>query len=278
MFNPIAENEQLIDHYVKSFYFITTTLTTIGYGDITPQTTFARIYTMCIQLMGVAIFGVVIGQISKLFLAQNKHEEAQREKMHDLALLLGHYSVPPKIQKQIFAYHHHLAEKHLTDNDAALIGDLPEALQDEIRMFMKLKLLHGMPLFDKLEEPCLREVANSLKKKHFGPHNLIIKKGDIGAELFVIGHGSVNVLGPENKIIVTLKKGQFFGERALLEDTARTADVEAADYSDMYTFEKEDFLRIIKNYPQLYDRIYATVNRRYGDSKAPTPPPPKKAA
>ena len=276
MLNPLPAGDAIIDHYVKCFYFIMTTLTTIGYGDITPQTTVARLYTIVIQLMGVAVFGVVIGQISKLIMAQNKHEEAQKEKKNDMILLLNHYGVPSNLQKQVFAYHHHLSEKHLTDNDGALIGELPEALQEEIRLYMKLKLLHGMALFQQLSEACLRDVALTLKKRHFSPHDMIIHKGDPARELFVIGHGTVNVLAPDRKIIVSLNKGQFFGEVALLKDCTRTTDVEAANYCDLYTFEKEDFLRIIKTHPDLQEKIQTTFNRRYSDKEPPVPV--KKAA
>jgi hypothetical protein len=46
--------------YVASLYFVTYTLTTVGYGDITPVTPAEQIVATCIMLVGIVFFGLVI--------------------------------------------------------------------------------------------------------------------------------------------------------------------------------------------------------------------------
>lgn len=46
--------------YVASVYFVTLTLTTVGYGDITPVTPAEQIVTICIMLIGIVFFGFAI--------------------------------------------------------------------------------------------------------------------------------------------------------------------------------------------------------------------------
>src|SRR5690606_38409804 len=55
-------------YYNVSIYWAVTTLTTVGYGDITPQTNFGRIYTMGVMLIGVATYGVIIGNFSRMIM------------------------------------------------------------------------------------------------------------------------------------------------------------------------------------------------------------------
>ncbi|UWQ93054.1 ion channel [Aliisedimentitalea scapharcae] len=45
-----------VEGYVDALYFTVTTLTTTGYGDITPQSTGARLLTVMIMIVGVSLF------------------------------------------------------------------------------------------------------------------------------------------------------------------------------------------------------------------------------
>jgi len=47
--------------WLDSFYFSVTTLTTVGYGDFSPQTTGGKIFTIVYIFMGV---GVILGFIN----------------------------------------------------------------------------------------------------------------------------------------------------------------------------------------------------------------------
>lgn len=44
-------------NFVDAFYFSTITLTTVGYGDISPQTTLGKLFTTVYILIGIAILG-----------------------------------------------------------------------------------------------------------------------------------------------------------------------------------------------------------------------------
>ena len=59
-------------------------------------------------------------------------------------------------------------------------------------------------------------------------HEFIVKKGEIGAEMYFIVRGEADVLSaPDEPAFATLTEGMFFGEQALLEDEPRNACVRA---------------------------------------------------
>lgn len=66
-------------NWVDAFYFSVMTLTTIGYGDIAPQTDAGKIFTIFYVLTGI---GMMVGFVTQLFEALHKArmEEVDREK------------------------------------------------------------------------------------------------------------------------------------------------------------------------------------------------------
>jgi hyperpolarization activated cyclic nucleotide-gated potassium channel 2 len=60
-------NSTYSDKYATSVYWAVTTMATIGYGDITPITTYEKIYVMVSMLVASAVFAFIVGSISSIF-------------------------------------------------------------------------------------------------------------------------------------------------------------------------------------------------------------------
>ncbi len=265
---PMGADTDVTTYYIKSFYWALTTLTTIGYGDITPHDNIGRIFTCLIMIIGVGMYGVVIGNISRMLASADRYKELSREKISDLVMFMKHYNVPEKLQKAAINHYGHLYSKRLSDNDEKIIADLPHALQHEMQIYMKIKLISSIPIFHNCGHKCLKDISTRLEQIYSSPGDLIIKIGDIGTEMFILAHGNVDVILESGERIATLHDGQIFGEVALLKETNRTANVQSQTYCDLYKLTKASFDEIIKNYPDLLSTIEATTRRRSTDKKS----------
>src|SRR5258708_37211838 len=61
--------------------------------------------------------------------------------------------------------------------------------------------------------------------------DVIFRQGDLGTEMYIIQEGQVEIvkhIGSESHVLSHLDKGDFFGEMAILENVARSADAIAA--------------------------------------------------
>lgn len=67
----ISRNEQK-EIYVKSIYWVITTLTTVGYGDIVGFTYNEYIYQMIVEFIGIAFFSFFIGSINNILVQESK--------------------------------------------------------------------------------------------------------------------------------------------------------------------------------------------------------------
>jgi len=72
------------------------------------------------------------------------------------------------------------------------------------------QVLAGMPLFARLGERELLRIMQVSEPRSFGAHDVIVREGDAGEELFVCSRAGVRVKG--GAVLRKLRKGEHFGE------------------------------------------------------------------
>lgn len=264
MVHPM-HGDDMLTIYNKAAYWAVTTLTTIGYGDITPNSNLSRLYTMIIMILGVGVYGVVIGNVTKMIYQNDRHRERAREKVSDLTMMMKHYNIPLRLQRDVFSYYNLLFNKRLTENDSQIISELPMALKDELQIFMNIKLIQSVSIFQTCTIECLREIAANLEQMSFSPGQKIISKGEIGQEMYIVYHGTVETRGESGQVLNSYSDGQAFGQIALLQETTRTFDVRASTYTDLFKLNKEVFLSVIEKNPSLLKTLEKSMKKRSGD-------------
>ena len=90
-----------------------------------------------------------------------------------------------------------------------------------------VQLLRQVPLFSDLDDRELERVASSLRERSFSAGETVATEGAGGVGFFVIddGEATVTVGGEERG---RLRRGDYFGEIALVTGSDRTATVTAA--------------------------------------------------
>lgn len=78
MFN--IEESAMFEDFFDALYWATTTLTTVGYGDIYPSTDIGRLISMLSSLMGVAIIALPSGVITASYLDELREERTSDTK------------------------------------------------------------------------------------------------------------------------------------------------------------------------------------------------------
>lgn len=68
MFN--IEESSMFTNFFDAIYWATTTLTTVGYGDIYPLTNIGKIISMFSSLLGVAVIALPSGVITASYLEE----------------------------------------------------------------------------------------------------------------------------------------------------------------------------------------------------------------
>ena len=77
MFN--VEESELFDNYFHALYWATTTLTTVGYGDIYPSSDIGRVISMFSSIFGVAVIALPSGVITASYLDELRENKKKKK-------------------------------------------------------------------------------------------------------------------------------------------------------------------------------------------------------
>jgi glucose-6-phosphate 1-dehydrogenase len=130
-------------------------------------------------------------------------------------------------------------------------------------------VLEKVSLFQQADAVFLHNLAMMLKPVVYSPGDFVIRKGDMGSEMYFICRGEVEVIDGGGKVLKTLGEGDFFGELSLLLSQPRTASIRAATLCDLFVLDKADFNRVLKDRPQLAASLREVAKSRTQAAPAP---------
>ena len=137
------------DLYVFASYFVVTTISTVGYGDMSASTPLERFYCVVLMLTGVSIFTFISGALSSILSNYDNSQAALQERLLYLTRLRSQYGISDELYfeiKKALTYDH---QTNFTGLDA-FIGMLPVHLKLEVSEEIHRKNFQKFTLFSKL--------------------------------------------------------------------------------------------------------------------------------
>lgn len=261
------------DTYLRSLYWTITTLTTVGYGDISPgPDTWQLLYTMAVMMLGVGVYGYVIGNMATLLTNIDVARASHTKKVEAVTAFMKDHDIPPTLQQRVQDYFAYLWEAQKGGDSQQILAPLPKSLQVELTLQLNRRIIETVPMFEGASDAFVRDLVSHLQAKIYTPGDFVVSYGEMGGEMFFIHRGRVQVVGEDQETVyATLTDGDFFGERSLLLDEPRTANVVAIDYCEVYSIGKATFDRVLEHFPEFDRQIRQTVARRRptGEMEAP---------
>eukprot|EP01043_Picozoa_sp_COSAG02_P043576 COSAG02_NODE_3809_length_6200_cov_16.371415_2_plen_599_part_00 len=92
--------------YVVSLYWAVTTLTTMGYGDITPKVMVEYIYTIVVMLMGVSFYAYIASNVSIVLANMDEAGSEYRDNMEKLGEFMTRKRMTLPLRRRLRKYFH----------------------------------------------------------------------------------------------------------------------------------------------------------------------------
>jgi CRP-like cAMP-binding protein len=126
------------------------------------------------------------------------------------------------------------------------------------------QLLTNTPIFEHLAEDDLGVVEERLISLEFEPGDLLFKEGAAGRYICFVVRGSLEVIkqaeGEDEVIIAELSEGNSVGEMSIIDGLTCSATVRAKTAATVMALTKEDFERIMQEFPSVGAQIFKGIS------------------
>ncbi|GLD94002.1 hypothetical protein PINS_up002613 [Pythium insidiosum] len=257
--------QPLFDRYAHCWSLV------IGSINASPPpmyTSTEKISVAVFMLIGNLIQASVFGSVAVLISSFDEEEVAYSQKLISTYERCKFLGIPEPLARRILGYYEHLyRETRSVNPDAdAFINELSPALICEVKFQLYLDMIKQIPFFasSRISPAVIEMLILHLRTVIYMQDDVLIRKGEFGDWMGFIGSkGSVGVLSTSseiNKVMYVLRKGDYFGEMALVQSVRRTITVVALSWVQIHVLSRGDLEIVKQQYPDqaaiLEEEIY----------------------
>uniref|UniRef100_A0A6Q2ZIX4 Cyclic nucleotide-binding domain-containing protein n=1 Tax=Esox lucius TaxID=8010 RepID=A0A6Q2ZIX4_ESOLU len=260
--------------YLRCYYFAVRSLINIG-GLPEPGSVFEICFQMTNFFVGVFVFSSLIGQMRDVIGAATQGQTYFRASMDGCVAYMNMFYIPDLVQNRVRTWYNYTWDAQGMLDESELLETMPLVMRTAIGVDINFATFDKIALFQGCDKQMLVDMLLRLKSIIYLPGDFVVKKGDIGKEMYIIKGGEVQVVGgPDNSIVfVTLKAGCVFGEISLLQSAKdggnrRTANVKAHGFVNLFVLDKKDLVEILVHYPNS-QKVLAKKGRKLMKAKGP---------
>ena len=253
--------------YIASFYWAFTTLTTVGYGDISANTSLERIIAVLWMMFGVCFFSFTIGSLTSMITNIDTKETVLTNKL----AIIDEFARESKLDKKLRARLRH-AIKYLSEktgfswNDKQnIFNELPKNLKYEVAMAMHQGAIKSIPFFEDKNEVFIATVVPFLLPMQATTNSFVYKENEYADEVYFLGKGRcmyVMMCDGEYTSVKKIQRGSYFGEIEILFSLPRKYTVQAITDCDLLVMSKSLLQVIHEEFTGVYRELVEIAETR----------------
>ncbi|XP_030016659.1 potassium voltage-gated channel subfamily H member 6-like [Sphaeramia orbicularis] len=248
------------DKYVTALYFTFSSLTSVGFGNVSPNTNSEKIFSICVMLIGALMYASIFGNVSAIIQRLYSGTARYHAQMMRVREFIRFHQIPNPLRQRLEEYFQHAwSYTNGIDMNAVLKG-FPECLQADICLHLNRTLLQNCKAFKGSTKGCLRALAMRFKTTHAPPGDTLVHAGDLISALYFISRGSIEILKGD-VVVAILGKNDIFGEPINLYALPgkSSSDVRALTYCDLHKIHREDILEVLNMYPEFCEYFWSNL-------------------
>ena len=252
--------------YIISFYWTLTTVTTVGYGDITAGTTTERVYNLFIMSFGVLLYSFAIGSLSSIVSTLDQKTEEMNQKLQILSNIKKEFNLDQSIYDKVRKVIKYDLSRNQKDK-MNFLQELPNKLRIELSQIMHDKVIQNLYFFKDQPSDFFAYVAPLLKPVKFSQDDYLYKVQDMIDEMYFISKGTVIFCLDKKygeKEIKEIKKNNNFGEIEMCLNEKLSYNIKIKSRNcELFLLKKSNFLKLSVNFKEFIENFLQKSLMKY---------------
>ncbi|KAJ8415060.1 hypothetical protein AAFF_G00007580 [Aldrovandia affinis] len=245
--------------YVTSLYFALSSLTSVGFGNVSANTDAEKIFSICTMLIGALMHALVFGNVTAIIQRMYSRRSLYHTRTKDLKDFIRVHRLPKTLEQRLLDCFQTTWSVNNGIDVSELLKDFPDELRADIAMQLNKELLQ-LPLFESASRGCLRSLSLIIKTSFCAPGEFLIRQGDALPAIYFVCSGSMEVL-KDNTVLAILGKGDLIGSDSLTKEQVikTNANVKALTYCDLQYISLTGLREVLSLYPEYAEKFISEI-------------------
>jgi CRP-like cAMP-binding protein len=254
----LGEGKTSLDAWAASFYWAVTTMSTIGYGDISPMTTPERLVGCVMMVIACSCFAWITGSITSILTTKPLCETRFDDMLGDVETFMSTVRAPADLRRRILNYYKmRYPNKQIWDLEAIIADIEPTSIHTDIVEHLFRDVVEMVPLLSLCTASTQREISTKLRNIYRMPGSVITYTRTNPDFMYIVRFGEISIKGWGLKPR-TLVHGDIFGELAILglsPDGLRMRTATAVSVVEVCQLAEEDLHHLLIHEPGFFNLV-----------------------
>lgn len=197
------------ESYVTALYFTCSSLTSVGFGNVSANTLPEKIFSIITMLIGALMHAVVFGNVTAIIQRMYSRRSMYQSKWRDLKDFLTINQVPTELKQRMQDYFQTMWSLNHGIDIHETLKEFPEELRGDVSLHLHREIL-SLPIFESASQGCLKLLSLHIRNNFCAPGEYLVHKGDALTYIYYICNGSMEVV-QNDMVVAILGKGDLVG-------------------------------------------------------------------